>query len=46
MRLNKHKNTAPEIINYIAEHIDSDIDCLLKNEPLAMGGREMPEFDE
>ena len=39
MRLNKHKNTAPEIINYIAEHIDSDIDCLLRNEPLAMGGR-------
>lgn len=46
MRLNKHKDTDPEIINYIAEHIDHDIDCLLENKPLAMGNRKIPEFDE
>ncbi|BEH00428.1 anti-sigma factor [Bacteroides sedimenti] len=43
---NTHKNADPEIINYISEHIDNDIDCLLEDKPLNMGDRKVPEFDE
>ena len=44
MRLNKNKES--EIIDYIAEYLDSDIDCMLKDEPLPMSGRQIPEFNE
>lgn len=43
---NKHRNVDPEIINYISEHIDNDIECLLEDKPLNMGERKVPEFDE
>lgn len=46
MRLNKHKNTDSEIMNYIADHMDGDIGRLMNNAPLPMGNREIPEFDE
>lgn len=46
MRINKGKNTDPEIINYITGHIDNDVERLLKDKPLEMGGRKVPEFDE
>lgn len=45
MRTN-NQQTDPEIIHYIAEHMDSDIDRLLENKPLSMGNRELPVFDE
>lgn len=46
MHINKTENTDSEIIKYIAEHIDNDIDCLLDDKPLDMADREVPEFDE
>ncbi|HIX27271.1 MAG TPA: FecR domain-containing protein [Candidatus Barnesiella excrementigallinarum] len=38
--------TDKEILNYISNHIDKDIERLLNAESLPMDGREVPEFDK
>ena len=35
-----------DIIGSIENYINDDIDKLVKNQPLEMGDREIPDFDE
>mgnify|MGYP005805441393 FL=1 len=46
MRLGKRHQTDSEILNYISDHIDKDIERLMNAESLPMGGREVPDFDK
>ena len=46
MRLGKRHQTDSEILNYVSDHIDKDIERLMNAESLPMGGREVPDFDK
>ena len=46
MHFKKNNKIDSEIIDHIAKHIDSDIKKILDNEPLNMGNRNVPPFDE
>ncbi len=46
MFLKRRNRTDEEILNYISDHIDKDIERLLNADPLPMGGRDVPDFDK
>ena len=46
MLLKRRNQTDKEILNYISDHMDKDIERLLNADSLPMGGRDVPDFDK
>lgn len=46
MHVGKEKHIDKEIIHYIEEHMDNDVEKLLENKSLDFGKQKLPEFDE